>query len=89
MTVDFVAECKARLGITHTYHDGLIQAYVEDVQAFLLAAGVPESLVTGDEAAGCIARGVADLWDYGAGGGHFSPAFLQCAIQLATSEVDE
>lgn len=83
MTVDIVSECKARLGITGDYHDATLAAYAEDVKEFLLDAGVPEEIVSGEEAIGCIARGVADLWNYGAGEASLSSAFLQRAIQLA------
>lgn len=85
MAVDFLAECKTRLGITHTYHDDLISALVSDVQAFLVSAGVDEGIVSSEEAVGCVARGVADLWNFGAGDGRLSPVFLQRAIQLATA----
>lgn len=89
MAVDIVSECKARLGITGTYHDAAIAAYAEDVKEFLLAAGVPASTVASEEAVGCIARGVADLWTYAGGDARFSSAFVQRAIQLAVREADE
>ena len=85
MAVDIVSECKARLGITGDYHDATIRAYADDVAAFLLAAGVPDDVVASEDAIGCIARGVADLWQYGAGEVKFSQAFVQRAIQLATA----
>ena len=85
MAVDIVSECKARLGITGDYHDATIRAYADDVVAFLVAAGVPEEVASSEEAVGCVARGVADLWQYGAGEAKFSQAFVQRAIQLAAA----
>ena len=83
MAVDIVSECKARLGITGDYHDATIRAYAQDVMDFLMDAGVPYSVVTSEEAVGCVARGVADLWNYGGGEAKFSPAFVQRAVQLS------
>ena len=85
MAVDIVSECKARLGVTGTYHDATIRAYADDVVAFLVAAGVPDDVAASEDAVGCIARGVADLWNYGGGEAKFSPAFVQRAIQLAAA----
>lgn len=83
MTADLVSEIKTRLAVTGNYHDALLAAYAEDVKAFLVDGGVPAEVVESDEAVGCIARGVADLWDYGSGEGKFSPVFLQRAAQMA------
>ena len=85
MAVDIVSECKARLGVTGSYHDATIRAYADDVTAFLVAAGVPEDVAASEDAVGCIARGVADLWQYGSGEAKFSQAFVQRAIQLAAA----
>ena len=83
MASDIVEECKARLGIVGDYHDATIAGYAADVKRYLIDAGVPVSVADSDIAVGCIARGVADLWDYGSGNGKFSPVFLQRAVQLA------
>ena len=85
MAVDIVSECKARLGITGDYHDALLLAYAEDARAYLISAGVPQEVAYGEDAVGCIARGVADLWNLGAGDGEFSKVFVQRAIQLAAA----
>ena len=85
MAVDIVSECKARLGVTGSYHDATIRADADDVVAVLGAAGVPEDVAASEDAVGCIARGVADLWNYGGGEAKFSPAFVQRAIQLAAA----
>ena len=84
MAVDIVSECKTRLGITGEHHDALLLAYATDARAYLVSAGVPEDVADSEEAVGCIARGVADLWNLGAGDGRFSAVFFQRAIQLAT-----
>ena len=89
MAVDILAEVKARLGITGTYHDATLAGYIADVKRYLLASGVPLSAVDGEEAVGAIARGVADLWDYGSGEGRFSPVFLQRAVQMAYGEQED
>ena len=53
--------------------------YSAEVKAFLKDAGVAESNMT----SGIIARGVADLWNYGAGEGKLSSYFMVRATQLA------
>lgn len=74
---------KIRLGVTGEYHDGLLLAYAEDVKAYMLSAGVKPRIINGETSIGCIARGVADLWNYGSGEGRFSEVFNQRVIQLA------
>lgn len=74
-----LANVKTALGITGNYQDGTLQIYFDEVVAFLIDAGVAESLITD----GIVARGVADLWNYGAGEGKLSEYFMQRAIQLA------
>lgn len=86
---ELLDEIKTRLGITGDYHDSLLLAYASDVKAFMVSGGVDSSIVDSSDAVGCIARGVADLWNYGAGDGKFSQVFYQRVIQLATSEVEE
>ena len=88
MAVNIVNECKTRLGLSGTYHDATLAAYAEDVRQFLLDAGVPEDVADSEEAVGCIARGVADLWTYAGGEAKFSQAFVQRAIQLAAMRED-
>lgn len=83
-----VDEIKTRLGITGDYHDATLQAYASDVKQYLISAGVPSSVVESEEAYGCISRGVADLWNYGAGDGRFSPVFYERVIQMAYRQVE-
>lgn len=74
-----LANVKTALGITGNYQDATLQIYFDEVVAFLVDAGVAESLITD----GIVARGVADLWNYGAGEGKLSEYFMQRATQLA------
>lgn len=70
---------KNALGITGTYQDATIQVYYDEVVDFLKNAGVAEHNITD----GLIARGVADLWNYGGAEGRLSEYFMQRAAQLA------
>ncbi len=79
---------KSNLGITGTYQDTTIQGWIDEVEQFLIDGGVPKSIVEADTSAGIISRGVADLWNYGAGDGQLSPYFLQRATQLALKAGD-
>jgi hypothetical protein len=72
-------DVKNALGITGTYQDSTIQVYISEVTEFLKDAGVSESQIT----SGVIARGVSDLWNYGAGEGRLSDYFIKRAAQLA------
>ena len=70
---------KISLGITGNYQDETIAAYIDEIVAFLKAAGVSGSKIT----PGIVSRGVADLWNYGAGEGKLSEYFMQRATQLS------
>ena len=70
---------KIALGITGDYQDGTLSVYMAEVTAFLVDAGVDEGSIT----SGLIARGVADLWNYGGAEGKLSEYFMQRAAQLA------
>ncbi len=72
-------DVKNSLGISGTYQDNTLNQYIAEVKAFLVDAGVPKSSIT----SGVIARGVADLWNYGAGEGKLSSYFMMRATQLA------
>jgi len=75
---------KAALNITGTYQDNALQAYIDEVNQYMLSAGVPTSLINVAASAGTVARGVADLWNYGAGEGKLSPYFYERVIQLSS-----
>lgn len=70
---------KSALGITGSYQDSTIQVYYDEVVAFLIDAGVKQANIT----SGIVARGVSDLWNYGAGEGKLSEYFKMRATQLA------
>ena len=70
---------KLALGITGTFQDATISEYIDEVVAFLKDAGVSAANVT----PGIVARGVSDLWNYGAGEGKLSNYFIQRAAQLS------
>lgn len=83
-TFDMLSTVKAALNITGTYQDKALQTYIDEVNEYLRAAGVPESLINVSVSAGTVARGVADLWNYGAGEGKLSSYFYERVIQLAS-----
>lgn len=72
-------EVKNALNITGNFQDATLELYVEEVKTFLTEAGVkPENITVG-----IVARGVSDLWNYGAGGGKLSEYFYHRAAQLS------
>ena len=72
-------DVKNALGITDNYHNNTLQIYFDEVIAFLTDAGVASANIT----AGLVARGVSDLWNYGAAEGKLSEYFMQRAAQLS------
>ncbi len=72
-------DVKNALGVTGDYQNNTLNSYIDEVKAFLKDAGVPEA----NQTSGVIARGVADLWNYGAGEGKLSSYFIMRASQLA------
>lgn len=70
---------KTALGITGTYQDETISTYIDEVVSFLKDSGVTVANIT----PGIVARGVSDLWNYGAGEGKLSDYFIKRAIQLS------
>lgn len=78
-TATMLAKVKSALGIEGEYQDDTLGEYIDEVVAFLTDGGVPAGKIT----AGIVARGVTDLWNYGAGGGELSEYFYQRAAQLA------
>ena len=70
---------KNATGITGEYQDDTLQEWFDEVVDFLKDAGVSEAHITD----GIVARGVLDLWNYGAGEGKLSEYFKQRAAQLA------
>ena len=74
---------KTLLGIPGAYHDAIISGYIAEVIAYMRDAGVNEAVAKSENAVGAIARGVSDLWNYGAGGANLSPYFMQRVTQLS------
>ena len=70
---------KNALGIGGTYQDNTISEYITEVLDFLKGAGIDVDSVK----PGLVARGVSDLWNYGAGGGKLSEYFMQKATQMS------
>ena len=70
---------KNALGITGDYQDSTLEAYYDEVIAFLIDAGVANANIT----SGIVARGISDLWNYGSGEGKLSEYFKMRATQLA------
>lgn len=77
--MDYLTKVKQALGITGSYQDNTLREWINETVAFLKDAGVSEGNIT----PGLVSRGVADLWNYGAGDGKFSTYFLQRATQLS------
>jgi len=84
--VELLTKVKNALGITGTFQDETLQVYIDDVKAFMIAAGVPSDVVSSAASVGCITRGVADLWNYGAGNAKLSQYFVQRMLQLKDAE---
>lgn len=80
---EILAKVKLGLGITTSYQDEMLKVYIADVMAFMADAGVPADVCRDTASVGCILRGVADVWNYSAGGVKYSETFKQRVIQLA------
>ena len=77
--VEMLTSVKKALGIQGTYLDDTLTEYIIEVKTFLIDAGVLSNNIT----SGIVARGVSDLWNYGAGEGKLSEYFMQRAAQLS------
>lgn len=87
--MDLLQEIKNRLSITGDFHNELLNGFAKDTKDYLLSAGVKKSVVESEKSIGVIARGVADLWNFGSGDGKFSEVFYQRAIQLTFEEEED
>lgn len=74
-----LTKVKSALGIEGDYQDSTLQEYIDEVTTFLTDAGVKTANIT----SGLVARGVADLWNYGAADGKLSEYFMHRATQLS------
>ena len=70
---------KKATGLTGDFQDDTVQEWFDEAVGFLKDAGVKDANITD----GIVARGVLDLWNYGAGEGKLSEYFRQRATQLA------
>lgn len=84
-----LTKIKNGLGITGTFQDQTLQVYIDDVKAFMKSAGVKEEVIESEVSVGCIMRGVADLWKYGAGDTNLSNYFKMRLLQLKKEEIEE
>lgn len=80
---ELLEKVKSALGITGNYQDSTLTIYINDVKEYMKAGGVPIAVIESTLAVGAISRGVADLWNYGAGNTEFSTYFMQRVTQLA------
>lgn len=81
-TVTLLDKVKSALGITGNYQDATLNVYIDEVKAYMVDAGVPESVINADISAGVITRGVTDLWNYNGGAGKLSQYFYERVCQL-------
>lgn len=79
---------KIALNITGDYQNDTIQSYIDEVIEFMCDAGVSREIAESKTAIGTIARGVSDLWNYGANNTTYSNYFLQRVIQLSYKRDD-
>ncbi len=84
-----LAKVKSSLNVSGEHFDTTLQLYIDEVKAYLASAGVNADVLSSTLAVGCIARGVADLWNYGNGDTKLSEYFYQRADQLRSVEVAE
>lgn len=81
---DMLEHVKASLGQAgNDYINPVLQPYIDEVREYLQDAGIPEAVTNTRSFGGIVARGVADLWNYGAGDAALSPYFHERAAQLA------
>ena len=83
-TFDMLEHVKTCLGQSgNDYINPIFQGYIDEVREYLQGAGIPPSVTNTQPFGGIITRGVADLWNYGAGSAALSPYFHERAAQLA------
>lgn len=76
---EYLAAVKQALNITGEDQDDALMQWIEEVLEFVNDAGVASGNIT----KGLIARGVSDLWNYGAGDGRLSEYFCWRVTQLS------
>ena len=83
---ELLTKVKNALGVSGTYQNDTLNVYIDEVKSVMLMAGVSENVVNSSVAVGIISRGVADLWNYGAGTTDLSSYFHQRLTQLVLNE---
>lgn len=86
---DMLTAVKTALGISTSFSDSVIQVYINEVNEYLLSAGLPESSINSETTVGVVARGVSDLWNYGGGTGVLSPYFHERVVQLTVGGTED
>jgi|GEM_PF-3225155 len=84
MTIDEIA-VKVSLLLQRSTDENFLSVlplYCTEAQQIIKSAGVKDTVAESAKAVGVIARGVLDLWNFGAGEGKFSPLFFQLVEQL-------
>lgn len=84
MTIDEIA-VKVSLLLQRSTDESFLSVlplYCTEAQQVIKNAGVKDTVAESAKAVGVIARGVLDLWNFGAGEGKFSPLFFQLVEQL-------
>ena len=84
---ELLSKVKSVLNVTGVHFDDTLQLHIDEVKAYLAGAGVRADVLGSTLAVGCIARGVADLWNYGNGDTKLSDYFYQRAAQLRSTGV--
>ena len=82
-----LAKVKTALGISGDYQDETVTFHIEAVIEEMVDAGVKREVAESEDAVGCIAIGVNDLWNYASGGVKHSEAFDRRMIQLSKRKV--
>lgn len=76
---EYLTAVKEALNITGEDQDAALMQWIEEVLEFINDAGVN----AGNISKGLVARGVSDLWNYGAGDGRLSEYFCWRVAQLS------
>lgn len=84
-----LSKVKTALLIEGDYHNEMLKIYIEEILDYMRSAGVPEDTLQSERVIGAVARGVTDLWNFGAGNGKLSEYFYQRVIQLVKWGVDD
>ena len=83
---EILTQVKIALGICGDYQDSTLLLYINEAKEYIKGAGVSDTTLASKKAIGVICRGVADLWNYGAGDAKLSDYFIQRVTQLVLDE---